>query len=474
MLYFYRLPQPVCVLISMISAGGVILQMVALVFNLFRRRASWIAGLESVMETLILLHMLLLSMMMAHMVNSARDDLIIGADNILLRLAVFVGIAVSAGAVCIFRRRIETVAIIAAATLTLSIFEKFLGFPALYGSALGFWIIRSIRVCVIRYHEIKTSISELSIKEAMDALHTGLLFCESDGYIVLVNRRMQSLMVFLTDEIWKNGRLFYEKLTDGKLRDDCKRVELDGRMVYRLPNKSVWMFSEKTIQIDRKRYYQVSAADVTERWDATIRLREQNDELDIRRSELKETIANLKTIYREEETLRAKRRVHDIMGQRIAILIRTLQEKERPDGVLLRAMADGLFTDLRETNSERSAWRDIEIMVEMYAGIGVRVNFQGELPKNPELAEIFTDIITEGATNAVRHGFSTEIDIACEKTDVEYRLEITNNGIPPRGDVVEGSGIDGMRRRIAGVGGTLVWRFGPTFVIMATATEEEA
>ena len=473
MLSFYTLPQAACVAISAIAACAVIIQAVAFVFNLYRYRAGLAQKIENALEAAILLQTLLMALLMGHVLNGLREDLITSPGYDLPRLLVFISILLPAALVCLLRKTWRPLPAAAAAALTLPAVEAASGslFMPLYGAALLFWLLRGVLVCLARYRALRTGISALSIKEAIDALRSGILFCESDGYIILINRRMWALMKLLTGGVGRDGRAFYARLSRGNCHPGCEKSELDGRMVYRLPDRSVWMFAENVIHIKRRTYYQISAADVTGQWDAAERLREQNDELDRQSGELIKTISNLHEIYRREETLRAKSRIHDILGQRIAVLIRSLRGNDRPDQELLDAFADGLMNDLREVRPDRSFAHEIELIIEMFAGIGVRVTFCGEFPANPEASEVFMDVITEGVTNAVRHGFSAEIDITCAAEGRGWTLRISNSGIAPEGPVSEGGGISGMRRKLAGMGGRLGLQTEPLFVLTAVIPE---
>ena len=60
---------------------------------------------------------------------------------------------------------------------------------------------------------------------------------------------MQSLMILLTGEVWRNGIDFYNHITGDKLPLKADDAELDGRMVFRLKDKSVWMFNDTLLNI---------------------------------------------------------------------------------------------------------------------------------------------------------------------------------------------------------------------------------
>ena len=473
MLSFYKLPQTLCVSISMFSAICVIVQAVLFVLRVTRYRTTRAFAMENALEAAVLLQAFLFTLLIAHVINSARDALIVASDYVLFRWTVFLVLTVLSVLTCWFRGKGRGLFLLIPAAMTLPAAETVSGaaYPLLFCGALLFWCARGSYGCMMQYRALKTGISGWSLKEAIDALHTGILFYESDGFVVLVNRRMRELMSVLIGKTARNGLEFSRQLTRGDCLEGCEASELDGCMVYRLPDGSVWMFTEQTIDIGKKHYEQISAADVTQQWNATSRLRRQNHELDRRSGELRETLLNLGAIYRKEETLRTKSRVHDLLGQRIAVLIRILRENEQPDLALLREFAHGLSTGIGKVESQRVTQRELSVMIDMFAGIGVTITFGGSLPTRPGMAELFMDIITESVTNAVRHGFATDINVACIEEASGWTLEITNSGLAPDGPVHEGGGIGSMRRRLVGMGGTLVLQTHPTFILMASVPE---
>src|SRR5699024_5897556 len=82
--------------------------------------------------------------------------------------------------------------------------------------------------------------------------------------------------------------------------------------------------------------------DVTEHWDAETFLARQNQALEQRGQELRSTIAHLQAICEAEEIARSKARVHDLLGQRISLLLRALRDDRQMDESLLLDFARSL------------------------------------------------------------------------------------------------------------------------------------
>jgi len=331
-------------------------------------------------------------------------------------------------------------------------------------------LARSICISLLRYKEINTGISALSVKNAIDSLHTGILFSDPDGFILLSNAKMQRLMTEITGKIQRNGWHFYCTLTSGVLRPGCQKTEFEGQIVCLLPDGSAWMFTRTELPIGKKIYIQLTAADITERWELTAQLQRQGIQLEQSGEELKRTIANLHILSREREAQKAKMRAHDILGQRLSLLLRTVRNErdirleQALDHDLLRPLSLGLIDELL-SGSEPSPQDALEELRQGFGSIGVNIRLEGKLPEDKAKGQMFVDILREGVTNAVRHGFATEVAIQMEHRDDGFRMRIANNGPPPPEIPIEGGGLSAMRKRLEPYGGTLQVDFDPHFVL---------
>ena len=467
MIEFYLFGEKFQLAILMVTTFCVIIQSLALVIGWYRYRSGWVKMLENLFEGIILIQTILISMLIAQVRNAEKIDLIISSGFILSRFIVFFIIISIAIMICIVSNNYWSLIVIVASSFTLPAAEQITKklFPIFYITAIVFFTLRGIYVCILRYKELKTNISNLSVKEAIDALKEGILFCDENGYILLANRTMQRLMFLLTGKIQRNAKQFYEQLSDELIVKNHENFKNEGQLIYRLPDGSSWMFTDTTILIRNKQYRQISAADITQQWNAATQLKQQNTDLKKRSEELKTAIENMKIICREEEMLRAKSRIHDILGQRLALLMRALREHNMPDINLFNIFKNGLPNELKEPPNEIDFKQEITTLSEIFHGIGVMIDFKGEFPKTYKTASFFMEIITEAVTNAVRHGFSTEVKILCEKNEENWMLKITDNGLSVNENISEGGGIGNIRRKISEELGTLYIQVKPNFVL---------
>jgi hypothetical protein len=389
-----------------------------------------------------------------------------------------------------------------------------------YIIALLFWGIRGVIVSFRRYRVIRTGISALSIKNAVDSMHTGVLLGYPDGYVLLINERMQRLMVEITGKVQRNGRLFFNTLSSreqlrscsevscaklpqdfcrqvawqsrrnasafqgfdtphgGKktrqdvqvtseqlLRPGCQTTEYEGQVVCLLPDETAWMFIETELTIRKKRYIQITATDITQRWALTAELQQKEEQLKLRGKEIRRTLETLQVLSRNTEIQKAKLRAHDLLGQRLSLLLRVLRGEGVPDYEMIRTQSQMLPDDLLREQNESSPRDRIDSLRQTFETIGVDIQFDGELPEDEIIGHVFADIINEGVSNAVRHGFATKVFVLINHSDGHYHMSITDDGFPPAEPVTEGGGISGMRNSLKRHGGTLNVVAAPRFTL---------
>lgn len=470
---FYGFPHWILTALVMIIALGIVLQTQTFSYSIRRLHTGWIRTVENAMEFSILIMLFVFAALLAQVQYALFCEFIALSAYHIYRQMVFLLSTVISITVAVETEKIWPFFTVCAAVVLLPITEKITGtvYPVFFLFSILFFMMRSIHISLIRQREIRTQISSMSIKETIDTLNTGLLFFRSDGSIILCNNRMNMLAQQITGQVLQNGRVFQMLLEYGILFDGCTREVLSGQQVFRLPDSSVWSISLHDIYIKHKKLILMTADDVTERWDAMMLLDYQNQMLEKRGEELRQTIEQLQTICEAEEIARSKGRVHDILGQRISLLLRAMRDNQQPDETLLMDFIHNLPTALREEEMQSPAHR-LKMLKETFQGMDVSVEIQGELPEDIEVAYNFAEIAVECVTNAVRHGYATRVQLHFFQNSC-WRMTVMDNGIPPVEPIREGGGISEMRRRIDRLGGTLELYTVPRFSIQIFVPKEE-
>lgn len=469
---FYRWPRWMLTALVMTAALCILLQTLAISYSFRRLRTGWVRRVENELECTVLAVLFLFAALLAQVQYALYCEFLSPSAYNLVRQLVFMLTAVLGTITAVGKEAVQPFFVIGGTAVLLPMAEEVTGtiYPLFFLLSFLFFLVRSVHFCLVRRRELDTQISSVSVKEAIDTLHTGLLFFRPEGDILLYNRLMEVLARQMTGHPLQNGKAFQGILETGPLYKGCVQEVLGGQQVFRLPDSSVWSISSHEIPIGHRTLILLTADDVTERWDAVKLLAQQNQALEKRGQELRHTIEHLRTICEAEEIARSKGRVHDLLGQRISLLLRVLRDNQQPDETLLIDFVRSFPAAIRE-NRTPDPTRRLEMLRETFQGMDVSVEIRGELPENAEAAESFAEIAVECVTNAVRHGYATRIQFHFFQNDC-WRMTVTDNGIPPAGPIREGGGIREMRRRVSRLGGTLELHTVPRFSIQIFIPKE--
>lgn len=171
-----------------------------------------------------------------------------------------------------------------------------------------------------------------------------------------------------------------------------------------------------------------------------------------------------------EERLRFGRDLHDVMGRNLAVialkseLAVRLAKRGRPEAVDQMVEVQRIAQESqREVREVVRGYREADLAVELAgaqgvleaAGIDCRVSGSSAgLPVSVQSALGW--VVREATTNVLRHGDAQRCDITLTITDERTSLVVENDGVPEAApDGRKGSGLAGLRERLAAVGGTL-------------------
>lgn len=318
-----------------------------------------------------------------------------------------------------------------------------------------------------------------AIKESVDNLPSGICFADGNGVIVLCNRQMHRLCHALMHrdlQYMDELRAALKAPADGvtPVDEDTKSLQF--------PDGAVWSFRESEItDAEGKRYTQIQALDATALYEKRVELEAENAALQETNGRAKRLYAELDRTVREEETFAMKMRVHDDMGLCLLTARRALEENAplselQETGkvwlrVLDRTLASGSAAE--EQPKHPSTGAALDELLSSAEGIGVRIRLEGELPKDSAGAYLLVTAMRECATNVVRHAGGSEMTVRIRRDDCGVTVRITNNGAPPAGDITEGGGLSGLRRRVESAGGSMRVESRPAFALTVTLPREE-
>lgn len=349
----------------------------------------------------------------------------------------------------------------------------------------------------------KRKIGRASVKEGFDNLPSAICFADRSGMVVLCNRLMDSLCHRLTGadlqhiselrnalenpaggaETEDGQARIYRFHSEGGKEDSAGKGDpaCDGG------HDTFWQFTETQItDADGRQYTQMQAIDVTQLHLKTMELKEENrllDEANIRAMKL---YGDIDRIVREKETLAMKMRVHDEMGMCL-LATRNLLTKESTLEEYLqgarrwqKTLEEILAAD-RTTGKEGICTVDparaLDELLEAAGKMGLAIELKGDLPESERKAYMMVVAMRECTTNALRHAGASQMTVDLTHAAGSDTLTITNDGRPPKGEIIEGGGLSGLRRSIENMGGIMKTegrpRFKLTVILPDTGSEEE-
>ena len=332
----------------------------------------------------------------------------------------------------------------------------------------------SLALCVwLLLSETKNrkTINHSSIKESFDNLPSGVCFFNEAGLPVLCNHAMHRFSFAVC------GRdvQFVTDLEDCLQPDfvPVSGVRKDGK-VFVLTDGSAWQLEKRSFTHESgNRYSQYVATDVSRLQEKRMELQRENAQLRRAQEDLQRLSANIVAVTREEELLNTKMRVHDEMGRCLVAAQKYLKKdcaETIPDSVVAAWQRAVSMIKYSNETPEDDMLLQIRKTCEY---VKLRYLQTGELPRQEGAAYLLTCAVRECVTNAVRYADATELYVTFGETQTDATVTVTNNGLEPEGEVVEGGGLSTLRRRIERAGGAMTVRSHPRFELSVTVPKEK-
>ena len=278
----------------------------------------------------------------------------------------------------------------------------------------------------------KEYISVLSVKNGIDLSDTGIMFLDDNGDIVLMNNLMSDILKELNIK---------KDYIDNLIKKCTENVDNDYILEC---NNGVYLL---------KTFYdkEVSLIDITKLCKLQEQAKLQNKKIKANNEKILDAINNIEKIEKTKNLLKIKNEYHDIIGHRLALLTKYL-EQERKDAKSILFLLDSIYEDF---DSKLSSDEKLKNLVKIYQVIGINIIVKGKLPIDEKIANIFFEIIREAVTNAIIHADSKNIKVIITQYLDRIEMIITNDGKKPSSIIYENDGIKGMRRKLTLINGSL-------------------
>ena len=343
----------------------------------------------------------------------------------------------------------------------------------------AFFLFRSVAALLMDVRNRQEDITAFSTIETINVIPVGILYLDSRGRPLLMNRCMRKNLVELhmpTDlgdmsGTWNDLRKLSMQMPEGG--KNRVRINLDrfgeARAVVEVSPAEIRLFVCDGVMVSGRSFERIIGLDVTEYAHAHDRLAQANHLLELAGQELQAQIEEVKKVADNAAYLRMRARVHDVIGQRLSILHRYLEEGRLDDeqiDPLLRSIA----ADLRSGGDTEPA-EQLGDIVHAFGLVSVQIDVEGALPEDARVAAAFLQIIREASTNATKHAQAHRVHVRLWQGGGggggpgASGWTISNDGSPAPVSYREGTGIPGMRHVAQDLGGSLEVHATPPFTL---------
>jgi len=466
---FYSFPEVIRVTLSVLTVLSAGFTALYFIQREYRVRLGLLRRIDSALSFAVLCQTLINAALIAQVQHNMIDKYIVPSGYIVMRYIIFAVITAVFILHCTIKKPFPPVIAVMASFFTLPIMETWTGraFPVFFIASVFIYFIGGIGSLYSERKELKATISNLSVQQAMDSLDDAILFYKKNGHILMQNSKMQELMLKMAGRVIYNGRIYFETVVakNAEQRDAYS-------FLYHLTD-SVWLFTVREINIGgRKTVTRLTAADVTEKNRVNLLLREKHNELKDREKQLKDFVENIEAIRLSEELIRVKTETHDSIGQKLTLLLRYLRYGKLPDQEMLSSILSDLQLDLQKAGTvPDDPQTELDSLISSYGYSGVEINISGKLPSDKDAAGTLVKVLREAVANAVIHGYADRVYANITADDYNVTMRVTDNGAGAVKEIREGGGITGMTWRLAQLGGELIIETAPRFTLTATIPE---
>ena len=344
----------------------------------------------------------------------------------------------------------------------------------------AFFLFRSIAALLMDVRNRQEDITAFSTIETINVIPVGILYLDPKGRPLLMNRCMRKNLVELhmpTDlhdmsDTWSGLRKLSAQMPESS--KNRVRIDLDrfgeARAVIEISPAEIRLFVHDDVMVSGRLFERIIGLDVTEYAHAHDRLAQANPLLELAGQELQAQIEEVKKVADNAAYLRMRARVHDVIGQRLSILHRYLEEGRLDDESLeqIDPLLRSIAADLRSGGASEPA-EQLGDIAHAFGLVSVQIDVEGSLPDDARVAAAFLQIIREASTNATKHAQAHQVHVRLWQEgsagDAVARMTISNDGSPAPVSYREGTGIPGMRHVAQDLGGSLEVHAAPPFTL---------
>ena len=343
--------------------------------------------------------------------------------------------------------------------------------PAWCVVTAAFLLLASVCLCLALVIKKRlSSLTAMSVKDAISVLPAGLCFYDETGRLLLTNGKIGDECREITGMPLSDGAAFWSAMCEGKVADGivCSR-EGDSVLVEKKDGRAC-CYKRINHILDGKTVYELSGSDISREFALKKKVEEQNEELRKMNVRLRKYGETVTEVTKERETLAARVKVHDGMGSLILKTKRAILQEECDKDALIREW-NGVVSLVSSPETEEDRAEEIKKTAE---SVGVKILYTGVRPPKGSVAEkILANAVFECITNTARHADGDELYITVSDDGAFFTARIGNNGRPPKAEIVEGGGLSSLRRITEMAGGSMKTESFPRFLLSVSIPKGE-
>ena len=301
-----------------------------------------------------------------------------------------------------------------------------------------------------------------AIREAVDSYPDGICFAMPDGRPILVNQRMDAVVLSLTGHTVMDVLSLWEELRQAEKPDASEHWEISPKertesILFLFSEGEILQFQKKLLQSGNEKYIQLTASDITDLSHKRCTLQQNNKklrELAFRQHRLLSEIAQ---VGREKQLLKTKMQIHTDLGRCLIAAEKLLREDTGQDAEeVLQAWKQTIlhFAAPEEEQPAEEASPETELL-QAAKMIGCEIRITGERPKDSRTSQLLFASVREALTNAVRHAGADVLFVSCKKTESGFHVVISDNGTARPESITESGGLSSLRKRLEQEGASL-------------------
>ncbi len=321
-------------------------------------------------------------------------------------------------------------------TLPVFVFITIIAFSLIY----CFFIVRK------EFNRRKKSITSFSIKESIDNLPDGVCYAKENGLVILANHKINELSTTLWGKIFNDANKMWEALTKGE--------DINQKYIT-LPGGTIWRFNKELVKVNKRDYIRITAVDVTVLHNLSSDLAKNNEKLKDINRRLKEYSETVDAVVRSRERLETKIKIHRDLGQILLISRYNLTSEEETDYKEIFDKWKFVMTIFKKEETEKDLRDPWKQLLKVADDAAVKVELNGELPKDSNTKKLIVLSCAEALTNAVRHAGATVLYVSITQSEGLLTAEITNNGKKPKGKIIPGGGLGSLKIKLEENAGAL-------------------